>query len=346
MLYVDIEKALGRFTLKVKFETGNEALGLLGASGCGKTMTLKCIAGVEKPDKGRIVLDDKVLFDSEKHINLPPQERRTGYLFQQYALFPNMSVAQNIACGIRGRMSKADKQKTVAGIIKKIHLSGLEDKKPGQLSGGQQQRAALARILVGEPDILMLDEPFSALDSYLKFQLEQEIRDTIKEFGKTVLIVSHNRDELYRLANNIAIMKNGRIETIGSVHEIFDHPLTANGAVMTGCKNVAPCQSKGPGKVYVPNWDITLKIPDDADEVTAVGMRMHDLHIGEGENVSSYDVVEEIENPFSFTIMIRNENNPESVPIGIELPKEEWYNNRAAKLRVYIAPEDILLLKD
>ena len=141
-------------------------------------------------------------------------------------------------------------------------------------------------------------------------------------------------------------MKNGRIETIGSVHEIFDHPLRANGAVMTGCKNVAPCQSKGPGKVYVPNWDITLKIPDDADEVTAVGMRMHDLHIGEGENVSSYDVVEEIENPFSFTIMIRNENNPESVPIGIELPKEEWYNNRAAKLRVYIAPENILLLKD
>ena len=141
-------------------------------------------------------------------------------------------------------------------------------------------------------------------------------------------------------------MNNGHIETVGSVHEIFDDPLTANGAVLTGCKNVAACERKGPDNIYVPNWDLELKIPEDAGEVKAIGLRMHSLHIGEGENVFTYDVVEEIENPFSFTIMIRNEKNPLSVPIGIELSKEEWYNSRAAKLRVYVAPEDILLLKD
>ena len=147
-LHVDIEKTLGSFHLKVKFEAGNHVLALLGASGCGKSMTLKCIAGIETPDRGRIVLDGTTLFDSEERVNLPPQRRRVGYLFQQYALFPNMTVAQNIACGVR---EKKDARAQVEEMIWAMHLEGLEHKKPHQLSGGQQQRAALARILVNAP---------------------------------------------------------------------------------------------------------------------------------------------------------------------------------------------------
>ena len=154
-LYVDIEKRLGAFRLQSKFEVAGETLALLGASGCGKSMTLKCIAGIVTPDRGRIVLNGRVLFDSEKKIDLTPQQRRVGYLFQQYALFPNMTVEQNILCGIR-EGSRAEKRALAAEKIRMFRLEGLEKKHPAQLSGGQQQRVALARILCSEPQALLL----------------------------------------------------------------------------------------------------------------------------------------------------------------------------------------------
>ena len=151
-------------------------------------MTLKCIAGIEKPDRGTITLDGRVLFDSEKHINLTPQQRRVGYPFQQYALFPNMTAAQNILCGIRTG-SRAVKKETLAALLRTFRLEGLEKKLPAQLSGGQQQRVALARILASEPQAILLDEPFSALDSYLKWELE--LGELLGAFDGPILWVSH-----------------------------------------------------------------------------------------------------------------------------------------------------------
>ena len=165
-LKVHIHSKLKGFELKVDFETNGKPMGILGASGCGKSMTLKCIAGIMTPDEGYIELRGKVLFDSKNKINLKPQDRKVGYLFQNYALFPNMTVAQNIAVGIRG--SKSEKTEVVTKMLHNFHLQGLEKRYPSQLSGGQQQRVALARILAYEPDALLLDEPFSALDAYLK----------------------------------------------------------------------------------------------------------------------------------------------------------------------------------
>ena len=153
-------------------------------------MTLKCIAGIEKPDRGTITLDGRVLFDSEKHINLTPQQRRVGYPFQQYALFPNMTAAQNILCGIRTG-SRAVKKETLAALLRTFRLEGLEKKLPAQLSGGQQQRVALARILASEPQAILLDEPFSALDSYLKWELELELGELLGAFDGPILWVSH-----------------------------------------------------------------------------------------------------------------------------------------------------------
>ena len=153
-------------------------------------MTLKCIAGIEKPDRGTITLDGRVLFDSEKHINLTPQQRRVGYPFQQYALFPNMTTAQNILCGIRTG-SRAVKKETLAALLRTFRLEGLEKKLPAQLSGGQQQRVALARILASEPQAILLDEPFSALDSYLKWELELELGELLGAFDGPILWVSH-----------------------------------------------------------------------------------------------------------------------------------------------------------
>ena len=170
-LSVHIEKKLGAFTLSVRFETRGGVLGILGASGSGKSKTLQCIAGIERPDAGRIVLNGRVLFDSRSRTDMRVQDRHVGYLFQNYALFPHMTVEENIYSGIRYLKDKRERQRRVDDMIGRMHLTGLSDRKPGQLSGGQQQRTALARCLINEPDILLLDEPFSALDTWLREQL-------------------------------------------------------------------------------------------------------------------------------------------------------------------------------
>ena len=194
MLQVRIKKKLGNFLLDVDFSMDGGIFAILGASGCGKSMTLKCIAGIERPDEGRIVLNDRVLFDSAKRINLPPQKRKVGYMFQDYALFPTMNVVQNIQAG----MGRKPDPKKVREYIAGFQLGGLEHHMPDQLSGGQKQRVAMARMLAAEPEVLLLDEPFAALDSYLKWKMEQQMLELLQKVQTPVLFVSHNRDEVYR----------------------------------------------------------------------------------------------------------------------------------------------------
>ncbi len=359
-LFVNIEKRMGDFLLNVKFEAGDEALSLLGASGCGKSMTLKCIAGIEKPDRGRIVLNGVTLFDSEKGINLPPQERRVGFMFQQGALFPNMSVLDNVICGIRTGSTGKNKEKAASSkkavrrpekeqiareMLAKMHLVGKEKAKPATLSGGEQQRAALARILVNEPEILLLDEPFSSLDSHLRFELERVLREVIKELGKTVILVSHNRDEAFRITEKLAIMNNGAIEVFGDKKEVFAAPLTKNAAIMTGCKNVAEIEYRDDKSnvVHVPDWGISLRIRATDQVVSAVGVRMHDILPGPGENEMTLAVAEVVENPFSYTIMLSA--GDEYKTISMEIDKLNWELIRNNRITVHILSESVLLLK-
>lgn len=344
-LSVNIEKKLGDFHLKVNFDTENEVISLLGASGCGKSMTLKCIAGIEKPDRGRIVLDGVTLFDSEKKINVSPQKRKVGYLFQQYALFPNMTVEQNIACGVR---DKKRERELVETMIQKMNLSGMEKKKPHQLSGGQQQRVALARILANEPKVLLLDEPFSALDTYLRFQLEREVQSLIREFGKTVVLVSHDRDEVFRLTDSIAIMKDGKLETVGDKKSVFSSPQTKTGAILTGCKNISRIEILDEGYIYAKEWGISLRVPAITSEIKYVGMRLHDLKIGDEteENTVVCKVMDEIENPFSYTVILSPSKREGKNQFGIQLEKEMWNKERGEELKVHFPSDAILLLKE
>lgn len=343
-LSVDIEKKLGNFHLRVQFETGNEVMSILGPSGCGKSMTLKCIAGIEKPDRGKIILDGVTLFDSEKKINLPPQKRKVGYLFQQYALFPNMSVEQNIACGVR---DKKREKELVTAMIQAMNLETMEKKKPNQLSGGQQQRVALARILANEPEVLLLDEPFSALDTYLRFQLEREVQEIMRRFGKTVVLVSHDRDEVFRLTDSIGIMHNGRMETIGDKKEVFKNPVTRNGAMLTGCKNISRAKMLDENHVYAKDWDLELYVPGISSNIKYVGIRLHDVKIGgEAENGIQCRVADVIENPFSYTIMLRPMGRETKIPLGIQLSKNLWNEIRAEELTVHLPSEKILLLEE
>jgi len=302
-IYVDIRKKLGDFTLDVRFSqdekklsssgldhesasgsrsaaqagsTGNRAtIGILGPSGCGKSVTLKCIAGVMRPDEGIIRVNGTTYFDSEKKIDLKPQQRRVGYMFQNYALFPNMNLRRNIECGIRGAQMQGRKHPrtgtdslTVTGgpaaagpmagngaagaemnsvpqtrrevdekvdeIIRKLQLTGLEKLRPSQLSGGQQQRCALGRILAGDPELIMLDEPFSALDEYLRDEMIEETMKILDGFGKTAVFVTHSRAEAVLACSDILVFAEGKIQEAGEKKEVFSHPKTEWGRLLCG----------------------------------------------------------------------------------------------------------------
>ena len=209
MLEVQIYKKLAEFDLDVSFQVDDNILGFMGASGSGKSMTLKCIAGIETPDQGRIVLNGRVLFDSEKKINVPIQKRNVGYMFQSYALFPNMNVYENISVGLRARKVK-DVDIVVQKVMQQFRIFELASRYPKQLSGGQRQRVALARLIAYEPDLLLLDEPFSALDEDLKEDLLWELKSEL-QISKPVIFVSHNKEEVNELCDLKYKIKQGEI---------------------------------------------------------------------------------------------------------------------------------------
>jgi molybdate transport system ATP-binding protein len=345
-LSVDIKKQLGGFSLDVAFKAENEILGLLGASGCGKSVTLRCIAGIIKPDEGHIELDGQVFFDSEKKINLSPQKRRVGYLFQQYALFPNMTVAQNIASAIR---DKASKQLITSKLLDTYQLKNVASSRPAQLSGGQQQRAALARILASDPEILLLDEPFSALDSFLKAQLEQELKDTLDFFSGNVIWVSHDRDEVFRNCGRICVLDDGKSQAVVTPDDLFYNPRTLSAAKLSGCKNVVSAIPHD-NFVEIPCWNIKLNCARSAgNEISAVGLRSHHITFADNKNDNAIQcsVVRSMDNVFSTIIILRPLNSPPASPtLRMETSKALWSEYRDKEIvTVSIAPQDILLLQ-
>ena len=314
-LHVDIRKKLGSFTLDVNFTAERGITSLLGASGCGKSMTLKCIAGIEKPDEGVIELDGRTLYDSAKGINLPPQARRVGYLFQNYALFPNMTVRQNILCGLNREKDRAVKQRRLREMLKMMQLEGFEERKPAQLSGGQQQRVALARILVSDPQILLLDEPFSALDGHLRDALKVEMRDLLERFGREVLMVTHDRNEAYNMSREIAVMDKGRLLTLKPTKALFADPGSVQAAILTGCKNIAKARKLDEYHVEVPDWGIRLEAKQRVEDgLCAVGIRAHYFSPSAPQNRFPVRYVEEMEEPFETIIHFRYCSQPEDSP--------------------------------
>ena len=343
-LIVDIHKDLGGFVLDAAFEAEKGVTTLLGPSGCGKSLTLKCIAGIEKPDAGHIELDGRVLYDSKRHVNLKPQQRQVGYLFQNYALFPNMTLRQNILCGMRAVKGREEKERRLGEMLAMMRLEGLEKHKPSQLSGGQQQRAALARILVSEPQLLMLDEPFSALDAHLRDALKVELRDMLLAFGREVLMVTHSREEAYTMSSSVAVMDRGRLLVHKPTKELFADPGSVSAAVMTGCKNVVPARKTGDYEVEIPAWGLRLKTARPVGEkLAAIGIRAHYFNPSTPHNRFPVSFVEEMEEPFELTLQFRTAGqDPASAPIWWRVPKDKRPQPFPEELGV--APANILLL--
>lgn len=236
-LSVDIYKKIGDFILDVKFSTENNTTALFGLSGSGKSLTLKCIAGILTPDSGKIVINNKVVFDSEKNINLSPQKRNVGYLPQSYALFPNMNVKENITCGIKAS-NKKQKKHLAEDYILKFNLKDLEQLYPHQLSGGQQQRVALARALVTSPEVLLLDEPFSALDKQLKSDIIYSFIADIKSFNSDIVFVTHDKNEVYAICDNVCVIDKGMCLGSRSKKDVFLSPKNVTDAVLLEFDNI------------------------------------------------------------------------------------------------------------
>ena len=346
-LLIDIEKRLGSFHLQVQLQAQDEVTALSGASGCGKSMTLKCIAGIVTPDRGRIVLNDRVLFDSAAHIDLPPQRRRMGYLFQNYALFPTMTVEKNILCAIPG--SKTEKGAALSDAVRRFRLEGLEHHYPAQLSGGQQQRVALARILSAKPEAILLDEPFSALDSYLKWQLELELSDLLAAFRGPILWVSHDRGEVFRSCRQICVLDHGHSQGTLTPEQLLHRPGTESAARLSGCKNIVEALPEG-SAVTLPQWGLTLDCTGPVPaNIRRVGIRAHHVAaVPEGTPGAFRCTVERvIRDVFTTIVLLRPEQAADDAPpLRMELEREAWQRlDRPESLWVHVQPQDLLLLK-
>ncbi len=348
-LTVQIRKRAGNFCLEADFTAqAGEPLALLGASGCGKSMTLQCAAGILRPDWGQVALDGQTLFHSGRGVNCPPQKRRVGYLFQNYALFPHMTAAENIAAGAR-HLDKSRRREQTARLVKRLGLEGLENLRPLQLSGGQQQRVALARMLASEPRALLLDEPFSALDSYLKWRLEQELREILNQFPGPVVWVSHDWGEVCRNCAKVCVLDGGKSAPAVGVRELLANPVTVSAARISGCKNFAPARpGASPGTVEVPGWGLTLAAPwrEGAD---TLGIRSQHLRPSGPGAVNAFfcQVLWTVEDEPALLAALRPQGAAaDAPPLQMELARDVWAALPDRKgLWVSVDPENLLLLE-
>lgn len=273
-----LSKRFHNFTLDFQLQTNSRRVAILGASGSGKSSFLRCLAGLDQPDQGWIQVDGRCWVDTQKKISLVPKKRKVGLLLQNYALFPHLSVRENIAFGAQGLSSEAVDQ-----WLQKIGLTSYAEHKATQLSGGQQQRVALARALAAEPQLLLLDEPFTALDAYLRDRLEQQLIADLYRFPGRMFLVTHNVDEAWRLCDEVVILQEGRIIRQGPKAEVFENPGTVAAAQLTGCKNLAEVSARRASKVYIEAWNCELELPANAANCEAVGIRANHIKLsGEG----------------------------------------------------------------
>ncbi|MDE3163673.1 MAG: molybdate ABC transporter permease subunit [Acidobacteriota bacterium] len=356
LLEMDVTKPLDAFTLNIHLRAARGAVGLLGASGAGKSMTLRLIAGVASPASGRIALNGTVLYDSEARINLSPAQRRIGIVFQDYALFPHMTVAENIAFGLH-RLPPAERDRRVQHQLARMTIAHLAHRYPGEISGGERQRTAIARSMAIEPAALLLDEPFTALDPHLRRQLEGQLREALATYNGAVLFVTHDMEEAFRFCTDLLVLDRGQVIASGPRQQLFDAPRTVTAARLTGCKNIAPAHliPAQPTRIAVSAWqcELELAVAPPAG-LTHIGYRSHQLRFqptSKAPNVFPCWLVETSEAPHEMTLYLRLHAAPapgDPHSIQADIPKDQWRSLSAQPQPwlVQLDPARILLLEE
>jgi molybdate transport system ATP-binding protein len=359
LLEVKLKKALPGFKLEVAFSVNRETLAILGPSGSGKTMTLQCIAGLVRPDEGYIRLNDKVILDTARGINLATQTRKVGYVFQNYALFPHLTVKDNIAYGIR-HLPPAEVDKKVAQLLEKMNITGLGDRYPRQISSGQQQRVALARAIAPEPEALLLDEPFSALDTQVKERLELELMALQNYYRGNILFVTHNLAEGYKIASKIAVYESGHIAQCDEKNKVITSPSSHTVARLTGVRNLMR------GSITeIKDSSVTVKVPELGGTISVTADNMTKLTIGQSVTIGIRPEFIHItdrpgENHFSCTAnrIVESISLLECYfQVNTEMTSRHWIEVSLPKLHaprisegyqcyVYLPPEHVAIIKD
>jgi molybdate transport system permease protein len=357
-LEVQIEKKLADFTLDVAFRATETPLSILGASGAGKSMLLRCIAGLERPSRGRITLNGRTLFDSAQRVGIPARERRIGMLFQHYALFPHRTVAQNIAFGLHD-LPREEQTARTAALVSRTHLAGLEQRYPRELSGGEQQRTALARALAIQPEALLLDEPLAALDTHLRGQVEAQLQETFATYRRPALLVTHNMEEAYRLGEQLLVLARGRVAAFGPKEEIFRRPPSSAVARLTGCKNISRAQPNADGTLQALDWNCPLRLAQRPSATTKyVGIRAHHIEFLETTSETTAEpnifpcwIVRTSETPFRITLFLNL--GPSRAAAGeahlqAEVFKEKWerFRDRPQPWRMRLGPESLFAMPE
>jgi molybdate transport system permease protein len=354
-LDVQIEKQLPDFQLNVAFSASETPLSILGPSGAGKTMLLRCIAGLEQPGRGRVSLHDRVLFDSDQRIQVPARRRRIGMLFQHYALFPHRTVAENITFGLQD-LSREEKAARLSTLIARTHLEGLAGRYPRVLSGGEQQRTALARALAIDPEALLLDEPLSSLDTHLRSQVEAQLQETFAAYRRPTLLVTHNIEEAYRLGEQLLVLSRGKVAAFGPKEEVFRRPPTREVAQLTGCKNFSRATKNADGSVEALDWNCRLRVEQSISKPPAfLGIRAHHIDFLEAtpagapsENVLPCWLVRASETPFRITLYLslsQPKADISSYDLQAEVFKEKWQRFRSFPYpwHVRLSPDALFL---
>lgn len=352
-LEIDVKRNLQHFNLEVAFSVGKGAVGLLGASGAGKSMTLRMIAGIVAPESGRIVLNGRVLFDSKTSRNLAPAQRKISVVFQDYALFPNMTVAENVGFGLSAH-SASERRLRVQQQLERMHIAELADRYPSEISGGQRQRVAIARCMAIEPDALLFDEPFAALDPHLRRQMEEQLRETLVDYKGAVVFVTHDMEEAFRFCADLLVLDSGRVIASGPKHQLFERPQTVAAARLTGCKNIVAARRIATSEIAVDGWDCELKTAMPVPEaVTHVGIRSHQItfqSVDQMDNIFLCWLVGTSEAPHEMTAYLRLHAPTaagDQPHLQADMPKDLWraLSVQPQPWRIRIDPERLLLLE-
>jgi len=335
------------FSLDLEFQASAGVTVLFGPSGSGKTLTLDCIAGFVRPDEGRILLDDEILFDGAAGVHRPPQERNCGYVFQNYALFPHMTLRENLAFAAE-RRPRLERHRRVNDMIERFHLQDAAGRRPHEVSGGQRQRCSIARALIGEPKLLLLDEPAQGLDAPLRSELYEILRQVRADFKTPVLLVTHDLDECFELGEEMLILREGRIVQSGAPRRILDQPANLEVARLLGKFNLLPAEIRAldPGRntsrVQVGEYELDgpyfpghLK----GDRVTLC-VRPEQLKASArngkpGRNQIPADLNRTVEKPHGMRLEF-------SGGIAVDLPQEEYERERENRDWVIEFPSDSL----
>lgn len=352
-LIVDIKKKLLDFDLKINFQCNNSILGILGESGSGKSMTLRSIAGLITPDEGKIILNGRTLFDSTAKINVPIKDRRIGFLFQNYALFPHMTVEKNIGYAL-SKFPLQERNRIIDEMLTMMQISHLRKRYPHEISGGQQQRVALARALAVNPEALFLDEPFSALDNHLRGIMLKEMSRNLSNYNGVTLFVTHNMEEAYQLCENLIIISNGRKSGEGNKKAIFKNPPSLASAKVTGCKNISEVKLLSERVVKALNWNCEIKLPEAlCKNLTHIGIRSHHIRLAtsEVENTFQCYPIFTSETPFRTLVYLKlNEKDTANNDYDLiwDMPTEEWNRRKhlPEPLKIFLDKESLIYIKE